>query len=75
MGNPQRALDAILSGPRQAGKHAVYPITIGRFACLEKIGSPMITGKPDSMKTIATAWIMTRPIDELAPIADMPAVI
>lgn len=75
MMDPKRAVDAILAGPQNVGKHTVYPLSIGRFACLEKIESPLLTGKDDAMKTIATAWVMTRDIDEIASVATRPDII
>lgn len=66
MGNPQRALDAILAGPTDVSGYTIYPLTVARLACLEKIDSPLLTGKNDYAKTVASVWVMTRPAEQLA---------
>ena len=66
MTNPERAVDAILTGESEVGGYTIYPLTVARLACLEKIESPLLTGKEDYAKTIATVWIMTQKADELA---------
>lgn len=66
MGNPQRALDAMLDGERQISGHTVYPLSIARYALLEKTGSPLLTGEEDIQKTLQTLYIMTQPVEQLA---------
>lgn len=63
--NPEKAVDAILEGEVQTETDVVFPLTIARYAYLEKIGSPLLTGKPDIDGTLATAFVMTCPRDQL----------
>lgn len=65
MGNPQRALDAILSGPAKAGPYTVYPMTMARYALLEKTDSPLLTGKDDTVKLLVSMFVMTQPVEKL----------
>lgn len=66
MTNPERAVDAILTSESEVGGYTIYPLTVARLACLEKIDSPLLTGKEDYAKTIATVWIMTQKAEDLA---------
>lgn len=61
MGNPQRALDVILEDETAVNEDTVFPLTVARYAYLEKIDSPLLTGKPDVDATMATAFVMTCP--------------
>lgn len=45
--NPEKAVDAILDGERQISGCTVYPLSIARYALLEKTGSPLLTGEED----------------------------
>lgn len=67
--NPERAVDAILAGPKQIDGVTVYPLTLARIACLERVGSPILTGRGDGLNSVYSAWIMTRPVEELAAVA------
>lgn len=59
MANPTKAIDAILSGPVKAGPYTVYPMTMARYALLEKTESPLLTGKDDTVKLIVSMFVMT----------------
>lgn len=72
MTNPERALDAMLASQKTVCGHTVFPMTIARYACLDKIESPMLTGKADPLKTISTLWVMTAPIEKLSLVAGDP---
>lgn len=52
MANPVKAIDAILDGEKRVCGHTVYPISVARYALLEKIDSPLLTGKENLQKTI-----------------------
>lgn len=73
MTNPERALNAILASQKEVCGHIVYPMTIARYACLDKIGSPLLTGTADPLKAISTLWVMTAPIEKLSLVAGDPA--
>lgn len=44
----------------------MYPLSIARYALLEKTESPLLTGKDDMQKTLQTLYIMTQPVEQLA---------
>lgn len=44
----------------------MYPLSIARYALLEKTGSPLLTGEEDIQKTLQTLYIMTQPVEKLA---------
>lgn len=65
MANPTKAIDAILDSPRQVNSSGlmVHPLSIGRYALLEKIKSPLLTGAIDDDKQTDTLkptdWLTT----------------
>lgn len=59
--NPEKALDAMLEDETAVNEDTVFPLTVARYAYLEKIDSPLLTGKPDVDATMATAFVMTCP--------------
>ncbi len=63
--NPEKAVDAILAGPVKAGPYTVYPMTMARYAMLEKTGSPLLTGENDTVKLLVSMFVMTQPIEKL----------
>lgn len=66
MGNPKATIDAILESEKQIGGLTVYPLSVARYALLEKYKSPFLTGEDDIQRTITSLYIMTQPAAELA---------
>lgn len=66
MTNPEKALDAILDGERKAGGLTVKPLTLARYALLEKIKSPILTGEGDMTGLIESIYVMSAPVEDLA---------
>lgn len=69
MADPKIVVDAILA-EGNAGQEKtvkVFPVTIRRYALLEKLSSPFIDGKVEfSVNSIVpSAFVMTRPTDQL----------
>jgi hypothetical protein len=67
--NPKKALIAALPLPIPVlgGKAHVRPITLGAFALLERIKSPLITGEDVGiLDIIPSLYLMTHKIDENA---------
>lgn len=64
--NPEKAVDAILEGDRAAGLLTVRPLTIARYALLEKIKSPILTGEGDMLGVAESIYVMCAPVDRLA---------
>ena len=64
--NPTAALDAILhSNTSVAGK--IQPLTIARYAILELVKSPLLTGEAFTCeRLIETVYLMSIPVRELA---------
>lgn len=61
-GNPKKAVAALLPLPIKAGKNVVVnPMTLGMYAALEHIGSPLITGKDaaDTLELIPSLYLLT----------------
>ena len=48
--NPTSAIDAILEDDKEIGNNGlrIYPLTLGRYALLELVKSPLITRKLNS---------------------------
>lgn len=66
--NPKSAIDAILEDDKELESGVrIYPITLGRYALLELVKSPLIDKEtPFSTSTlIPTFYIMTRDFTEL----------
>lgn len=66
--NPKSAIDAILEDDKELESGVrIYPITLGRYALLELVKSPLIDkDTPFSTSTlIPTFYIMTRDFTEL----------
>lgn len=65
--DPKIVVDAILAEGNQDEQIKVYPVTIRRYALLEKLGSPFID--PEKQFTIdsivPSAFVMTRSVEEL----------
>lgn len=60
--NPRKALAAILPLPIDCGNGlAVRPMTLGMWAALERIKSPMVTGEDarDTLDLIPTLYLVT----------------
>jgi hypothetical protein len=60
--NPAKAMAAILPLPIQAGKDiVVQPMTLGMYAALERIGSPLVTGEDpkDLLELIPSLYLVT----------------
>lgn len=66
--NPKSAIDAILEDDKELKSGLrIFPITLGRYALLELVKSPLID-KDTKFSTIAlipTFYIMTREVSEL----------
>ncbi len=61
-GNPRKAMAAILPMPIGVGGGlAVRPMTLGMWAALERIGSPIVTGKEpkDALEIIPSLYLLT----------------
>jgi hypothetical protein len=59
MGNPQRALDAILEDETTVDGYTIYPLTAARLALLERAHSPLITNKSDVDGMMMSFYILT----------------
>lgn len=59
--NPEKALAALIPAPIRAGNFTVQPMTLGMFAALERIGSPLVTGKDakDTLELIPSLYLLT----------------
>lgn len=66
MANPAKAIDAILDAKKEIGGYTVYPLSVARYALLEKYDSPLLTGEDNTEKTITSLYVMTQPADVLA---------
>lgn len=66
-GDPKIVVDAILAEGNTGGEVRVYPVTIRRYALLEKLGSPFID--PERQFTVdgivPSVFVMTRTAEEL----------
>ena len=65
MANPAKAIDAILDGKKEVGGFTIYPLSVARYALLEKHKSPLLTGNYDTQGVITTLYIMTQPAKTL----------
>ena len=61
-GNPRKAMAALLPMPlKVSGGFVVRPMTLGMWAALERIGSPLVTGKEpkDALEIIPSLYLLT----------------
>ncbi len=61
-GNPRKAMAAILPMPIGVGGGlAVRPMTLGMWAALERIGSPLVTGEvpKDALELLPSLYLLT----------------
>jgi hypothetical protein len=67
--NPKSAIDAILEDDKEIGNNGlrIYPLTLGRYALLELVKSPLINKETEfsTLTLIPTFYIMTREVSEL----------
>lgn len=66
--NPKSAIDAILEDDKELKSGLrIFPITLGRYALLELVKSPLIDRetKFSTITLIPTFYIMTREVSEL----------
>lgn len=67
--NPTSAIDAILEDDKEIGNNGlrIYPLTLGRYALLELVKSPLINKETEfsTLTLIPTFYIMTREVSEL----------
>lgn len=61
--NPKTALDAVLDDVKQEG----YPLTLGRYALLELLDSPVTSGESSlrPLDMIPTLYVMTHGMEDL----------
>ena len=59
--NPRKTLAAALPLPIEAAGLEVHPMTLGRWAALERIGSPLVTGERprDSLELVPSLYLIT----------------
>lgn len=60
-GNPKKAIAAILPPSLDVGGFTVRPMTLGMFAALERIDSPLVTGEDakDTLSLIPSLYLLT----------------
>lgn len=65
--NPQTVVDEIVNSGKESKVVSVFPLTIRRYALLEKIGSPFAGGDApfDINAIVPAAYIMSTPKDKL----------
>ena len=66
--NPRKAMAALLPLPIKVGRRlAVAPMTLGMFAALERIGSPMASGREpkDLVELIPSLYLLTHGAKEI----------
>ncbi len=60
--NPKKAMAALLPLPlKVSGGYTVRPMTLGMWAALERIGSPLVTGEEpkDALELIPSLYLLT----------------
>lgn len=63
--NPFKAIDAIMPLPIKAGGISINPMTLGLYAALEKIGSPLLTGETvQTLDWLPTLYLLTHNPEE-----------
>ncbi len=67
--NPRKAIDALTPSTISADGVALAPMTLGMWAVLEKIGSPLLTGEDvDTLSWLPTLYLLTHdPREALMP--------
>lgn len=68
MANPKKAIAALLPPAIDCGEGAsVHPMTLAMWAALERIESPLITGKPakDTMDLLPSLYLLTHGAAEI----------
>lgn len=66
--NPRKALAALLPLPLECGEGLVVrPMTLGLYAALERISSPLVTGKDakDTLELIPSLYLLTHDCREV----------
>ena len=66
--NPKTALDAVLDDVKKDGeKQEGYPLTLGRYALLELLESPVTSGESSlrPLDMIPTLYVMTHGMEDL----------
>lgn len=61
-GNPEKAIAALIPSPLEAVPGVVVrPMTLGMWAALERIGSPLVTGEEpkDALELIPSLYLLT----------------
>ena len=63
--NPRKAINALLPLSIEAGGVTIQPMTLGLYAALEKIGSPLLTGETvQTLDWLPTLYLMTHDPEE-----------
>lgn len=63
--NPRKAIDALMPLSIEAGGVTIQPMTLGLYAALEKIGSPLLTGETvQTLDWLPTLYLMTHDPEE-----------
>lgn len=67
MTNPKAAIDTILEADKKLGTVEIKPLTLGRYALLELVGSPFIDKdtKFSTMNLLPTFYVMTQDYKDL----------
>lgn len=68
MSNPHIAIEAILADrEREVGEYRLYPLTIGRYALLEAVGSPLTdpNAKFTMMNILPTLYVCMNDVQTL----------
>ena len=67
MTNPKAAIDTILEAGKKLGAEEIKPLTLGRYALLELVGSPFIDKdtKFSTMNLLPTFYVMTQDYKDL----------
>lgn len=68
MDNPKSAIDALLEDEKQGPGLTVKPLTLGRYALLDALESPLISKKTSTrlINLIPTFYVMTQEWTDLA---------
>ena len=68
MDNPKSAIDALLEDEKRISDLTVKPLTLGRYALLDALESPLISMKTSTklINLIPTFYVMTQEWTELA---------
>ena len=68
MDNPKSAIDALLEDEKKADGLTVKPLTLGRYALLDALESPLVSKKTSTklINLIPTFYVMTQEWTDLA---------